>query len=98
MSVTVALPGDRSMSIHLGWPKRAALAAAGAWLLTSLARSLLPIAAIAARTSRTIGVSATVQATCLNTASALTVCGQVVAGQFVAPGAYGDTVTATVTY
>ena len=53
-----------------------------------------------ARTSnwgQTIGTD-TVTGTGNGSAQALTVYGQVAAGQYVAPGAYADTITATVTY
>jgi spore coat protein U-like protein len=46
---------------------------------------------------QTIGTD-TVTGTGNGSAQALTVYGQVTAGQFVAPGAYADTITATVTY
>jgi spore coat protein U-like protein len=46
---------------------------------------------------QTIGTD-TVTGTGNGAAQALTVYGQVTAGQFVAPGAYTDTITATVTY
>jgi len=46
---------------------------------------------------QTIGTD-TVTGTGNGAAQALTVFGQVTAGQFVAPGAYTDTITATVTY
>jgi len=54
----------------------------------------------AARTvnwGQTIGTD-TVTGTGNGSAQALTVYGQVVAGQYVAPGSYADTITATVTY
>ena len=54
----------------------------------------------AARTvnwGQTIGTD-TVTGTGNGSAQALTVYGQVVAGQYVAPGSYTDTITATVTY
>jgi spore coat protein U-like protein len=46
---------------------------------------------------QTVGTD-TVTGTGNGAAQALTVYGQVTAGQFVAPGAYTDTITATVTY
>jgi spore coat protein U-like protein len=46
---------------------------------------------------QTIGTD-TVTGTGNGTAQALNVYGQATAGQFVAPGAYSDTITATVTY
>jgi spore coat protein U-like protein len=46
---------------------------------------------------QTVGTD-TVTGTGNGAAQALTVYGQVTAGQFVAPGAYSDTITATVTY
>jgi spore coat protein U-like protein len=62
-----------------------------------LVYSLFSDSARTANWGQTIGTD-TVTGTGNGSAQALTVYGQVAAGQYVAPGAYADTITATVTY
>lgn len=62
-----------------------------------LAYSLSSDAAHSVNWGQTVGTD-TVAGTGNGSAQALTVYGQVAAGQYVAPGAYADTITATVSY
>jgi spore coat protein U-like protein len=62
-----------------------------------LGYSLFSDAARTVNWGQTIGTD-TVTGTGNGSAQAITVYGQATAGQFVAPGAYTDTITATVTY